>query len=112
MQRARIVLGLCLIAVGAGPIAGVAAQTAPPITQVPALPGAPAIAATDRVYTADQVSNTVSVIDPSRNVLLGTIPLGRLSRAEDVANAALYLASDEAAFITGVELPVDGGRTV
>lgn len=42
----------------------------------------------------------------------GTIPLGRMSRAEDIANATLYLASDEAAFITGVELPVDGGRTV
>jgi 3-oxoacyl-[acyl-carrier protein] reductase len=48
----------------------------------------------------------------NRAKFLGTIPLGRLSRADDVANAALYLASDEAAFITGVELPVDGGRTV
>lgn len=41
-----------------------------------------------------------------------TIPLGRMSRPADIANAALYLASDEAEFITGVELPVDGGRTV
>jgi 3-oxoacyl-[acyl-carrier protein] reductase len=40
------------------------------------------------------------------------IPLGRMSTPEDVAQAALYLASDAAAFITGVELPVDGGRTI
>jgi 3-oxoacyl-[acyl-carrier protein] reductase len=40
------------------------------------------------------------------------IPLGRMSTPEDVAEAALYLASDAARFITGVELPVDGGRTI
>jgi 3-oxoacyl-[acyl-carrier protein] reductase len=40
------------------------------------------------------------------------IPLGRMSTPEDVAQAALYLASDASAFITGVELPVDGGRTI
>lgn len=39
-------------------------------------------------------------------------PLGRIGRAEDCAYAMLYLASDEAAFVTGVALPVDGGRTV
>lgn len=48
----------------------------------------------------------------NRAKFLATIPLGRMSRAADVANAALYLASDEADLITGVELPVDGGRTV
>ena len=42
---------------------------------------------------------------------LGTIPLGRLSQAEDVANACVFLAEDAAAFLTGVLLPVDGGRT-
>lgn len=40
------------------------------------------------------------------------IPLGRMSTPADVAQAALYLASDASAFITGVELPVDGGRTI
>jgi 3-oxoacyl-[acyl-carrier protein] reductase len=40
------------------------------------------------------------------------IPLGRLSTPEDIAAAALYLASDAGRFITGVELPVDGGRTI
>ena len=41
-----------------------------------------------------------------------TIPLGRFSTALDVANAALYLASDEGAFINGVCIEVDGGRCV
>ncbi|MBV9538877.1 MAG: glucose 1-dehydrogenase [Acidisphaera sp.] len=48
----------------------------------------------------------------NRARFLATIPLGRLSRPGDIANAALYLASDEAEFITGVDFPVDGGRTV
>ena len=43
---------------------------------------------------------------------LSSIPLGRFSTALDVANAALYLASDEAAFISGVCIEVDGARCV
>jgi NAD(P)-dependent dehydrogenase (short-subunit alcohol dehydrogenase family) len=39
------------------------------------------------------------------------VPLGRLATEADVANAALFLASDEAAFLNGVCLPVDGGTT-
>jgi len=42
---------------------------------------------------------------------VGEVPLGRLATMEDVAGAALYLASDEAAFINGVAFPVDGGAT-
>lgn len=42
---------------------------------------------------------------------LGEVPLARLATEQDVANAALYLASDEAAFLNGVALPVDGGLT-
>ena len=38
-------------------------------------------------------------------------PLGRMGSAEEVANAALFLASDEASFITGSALIVDGGTT-
>ncbi len=41
-----------------------------------------------------------------------TVPLGRLSKPQDIANAALFLASDEAEFLTGVCLEVDGGRCV
>lgn len=39
-------------------------------------------------------------------------PLGRAGRPDEVARAMLFLASDEASFITGVALPVDGGRTI
>ncbi len=42
---------------------------------------------------------------------LSEVPLGRLASAADVANAVLYLASEEAGFINGVALPVDGGVT-
>ncbi|WP_283561957.1 beta-propeller fold lactonase family protein [Paenarthrobacter sp. PH39-S1] len=46
------------------------------IMQAPALPGAQSISSRDRVYTADQTSNTVTVINPATNEVLGTIPLG------------------------------------
>ena len=50
--------------------------------------------------------------DPERKAeRLGEVPLGRLATAADVANAVLYLASEEASFINGVALPVDGGVT-
>lgn len=43
---------------------------------------------------------------------VSTIPIGRFSTPADIANAALYLASDEANFITGVCMEVDGGRCI
>jgi 3-oxoacyl-[acyl-carrier protein] reductase len=43
-------------------------------------------------------------------MLITKHPLGRLATADDVARAAVFLASDDAGFITGVALPVDGGR--
>ena len=46
-----------------------------------------------------------------REAILGRHPLKRFGRPEDVAAAILYLSSDEAAFVTGVALPVDGGYT-
>ena len=47
-----------------------------------------------------------------RAVFKATIPWGRLSTPQDIANAALFLCSDEADMITGVVLEVDGGRCV
>ncbi len=44
--------------------------------------------------------------------MLTTIPLGRLCEPGDIAGAAVFLASDDAAYVTGVVLPVDGGRLV
>ena len=45
-----------------------------------------------------------------RAQFIATIPLGRMSTPADVAGAAVYLASDEACFITGTALEIDGGR--
>ncbi|PLP96723.1 glucose 1-dehydrogenase [Cupriavidus pauculus] len=48
----------------------------------------------------------------NRAKFLATIPLGRFSEPRDIAAAAVFLASDAASFLTGLELPVDGGRTI
>ena len=52
------------------------------------------------------------VTPEKREMFLNTIPLGRLSKPLDIANAALFLASDEASMITGVCMEVDGGRCI
>ena len=48
----------------------------------------------------------------NRAKFLATIPLGRMAKPGDVANACVYLGGDEFEFLTGVVLPVDGGRTI
>ncbi len=53
-----------------------------------------------------------AVTDAAKQRFLATVPLGRFSTPLDVANACLYLASDEAAFISGVCIEVDGARCV
>jgi 3-oxoacyl-[acyl-carrier protein] reductase len=59
----------------------------------------------------DEFVNAISgQTEQVRQRLVSAIPLGRMGEPLDVANAALYLVSDEAAFITGVALPVDGGH--
>lgn len=53
-----------------------------------------------------------AVTEEAKKRFLATIPLGRFSTPLDVANACLYLASDDAAFISGVSIEVDGARCV
>ena len=69
---------------------------------------APGLTATPMVATwiADQ-----SDPDAFERQLAASIPLGRIAKPEEVAHAALFLASDEASYITGAVLPVDGGYT-
>ncbi|MEO1330018.1 MAG: glucose 1-dehydrogenase [Pseudomonadota bacterium] len=50
--------------------------------------------------------------EETRARFIAGIPLGRMSRPLDIANAAVFLCSDEAEFLTGVALDVDGGRSV
>ncbi len=69
---------------------------------------APVIGATGLLETFMGVADTTE----NRQKFLATIPLGRFSEPKDIANAAVYLASDDAAFLTGVVLEVDGGRTI
>ena len=48
----------------------------------------------------------------NRAKFIATVPMGRLAEPDDVAKAAIYFVSDESDFITGVCMPVDGGRTI
>ncbi|TMG79716.1 MAG: SDR family oxidoreductase, partial [Betaproteobacteria bacterium] len=60
--------------------------------------------------SADFAGGTLS--DEAKKKFLATIPLGRFSTPLDVANACIYLASDESAMISGVCIEVDGARCV
>jgi 3-oxoacyl-[acyl-carrier protein] reductase len=64
----------------------------------------------DTALSADFAGGTVS--EEAKSRFLATIPLGRFSTPLDVANACLYLASDEASLISGVCIEVDGARCV
>lgn len=55
----------------------------------------------------------ISVLsEEQKKATVSTIPLGRMAKPEDIAHAALYLASDESAMLTGTSLNVDGGRGI
>ncbi len=50
--------------------------------------------------------------EKSRSRVAGSVPLGRMGAPQDIANAALFLVSDAASYVTGVILPVDGGQNM
>jgi len=58
------------------------------------------------------LSSFLGAAPGQREKFISTVPLGRLARVEDIANAALFLASPEAEFVTGNIVEVDGGRTI
>ena len=62
------------------------------------------------------VSNAIAAMEPSvaeafTQKVLSSIPMGRLAQPEEIANGILFLASDEASFMTGADLVIDGGQT-
>lgn len=62
--------------------------------------------------TVETAFAAAMLMDPQRRAeRLGEVPLGRLASTMDVANALVFLASDEASFINGAAIPIDGGLT-
>ena len=59
----------------------------------------------------EQQAPTKEGADQARAEFAAAVPFGRLGRPEEIASTALFLSSDEASFIAGVNLPVDGGMT-
>ena len=55
---------------------------------------------------------TVDLPEDLKKDLLDRIPVGKIGRPEDIAHAAVFLASDEASYITGQTITVDGGRVI
>ena len=65
------------------------------------------------VWTTTPLVDALVANNPERGMerLRRMVPLGRLGQPEDVANVAAFLVSDEASFLTGVAMPIDGGHT-
>jgi NAD(P)-dependent dehydrogenase (short-subunit alcohol dehydrogenase family) len=58
----------------------------------------------------ERTREEIAAGDLSVEEIAGLHPVGRMGRPEDIAAAVAYLASEEAGFVTGASLPVDGGR--
>jgi NAD(P)-dependent dehydrogenase (short-subunit alcohol dehydrogenase family) len=57
----------------------------------------------------DRITPDKETADYYRKLFISLTPMGRLGKPEEVAAAAVFLASDDSSYITGIELPVDGG---
>ena len=55
---------------------------------------------------------TEELPEDSKRDLLDRIPIGKIGKPENIAHAAVFLASDEASYITGQTITVDGGRVI
>ena len=69
-----------------------------------------AIRQTREMLLAEGWQGTAVAADVSKKAMVETIPWGRVATVDDIANAAMFLVSDEAEMITGTCLQVDGGR--
>ncbi|MDI2589749.1 SDR family oxidoreductase [Psychrobacillus sp. NEAU-3TGS] len=70
----------------------------------------PGLINTPLIYNS--ISGQYDNVDEMVTARDASVPTGRMGTAWDIANAAVFLASDEASFITGVCLPVDGGQSI
>ena len=75
------------------------------------LPGATETARLASIVEAE-ASRSNETIEAVVEQMKNSIPLGRFAKPEEIAYAAGFLVSDQAAYITGINLPVDGGRTM
>ena len=64
------------------------------------------------VVSPGPVDTPIVTQQPAETIarIVATIPMGRMGEAQEIAKAALFLASDDSSFVTGIELFVDGGR--
>ncbi len=70
----------------------------------------PGLTATDRIVTMMKQNAKAKGIDPENwQQLLGDMPFGRMAESEEVADLAVFLASDRAAYISGTVMTIDGG---